>query len=234
MSEDSRIVSTEHNLDVLYEDNHLIIINKRSGDICQGDQTGDTPVSDLVKLFLKEKYDKPGNVFAGVVHRLDRPTSGALILAKTSKALSRMNEQFRKNEIKKTYWALADKRPQEMSGRLHHFLKKDEQNNKSKAHKKNVPGGKESILEYDVISEQNRITLFELNPHTGRHHQIRVQLSSIGCPILGDGKYGSSVKSKNGRLYLHARTIEFMHPTKKELMKITAPLPQDVLWRKFN
>jgi len=229
-----RVLTNEKNLDVLYEDNHLIVINKRSGDIVQGDQTGDTPISEFVKLFLKKKYNKPGNVFAGVVHRLDRPTSGVLILAKTSKALSRMNAQFRENKVHKTYWALTENKPQELEGRLIHFLKKDESRNKSKAYKKSTPGAKEATLDYSVIGMQNKRCLFELKPVTGRHHQIRVQLSSIGCPIYGDVKYGSHAKSKEGRLFLHAREVEFIHPTKKESLTITAPLGDEKEWNHFN
>jgi len=207
----ARILTNENNLDVLYEDNHLIVINKRPGDIVQGDQTGDTPISEHVKQFLKKKYNKPGNVFAGVCHRLDRPTSGVLILAKTSKALSRMNAQFRDNKIHKTYWAITDNLPQEGSGRL-----------------------KEATLDYAVIGKQNKKCLLELKPVTGRHHQIRVQLSSIGCPIYGDLKYGSEAKTKEGRLYLHARAVNFIHPVKKEAMEIVASTGDEKEWNNFK
>jgi len=230
----ARILTNENNLDVLYEDNHLIVINKRPGDIVQGDQTGDTPISEHVKQFLKKKYNKPGNVFAGVCHRLDRPTSGVLILAKTSKALSRMNAQFRDNKIHKTYWAITDNLPQEGSGRLVHFLKKDANRNRSKGYIKSIPGSKEATLDYAVIGKQNKKCLLELKPVTGRHHQIRVQLSSIGCPIYGDLKYGSEAKTKEGRLYLHARAVNFIHPVKKEAMEIVASTGDEKEWNNFK
>ncbi len=229
-----RIVTNEHNLEVLYEDNHLFIINKRPGDIVQGDNTGDTPISEYVKRYLKKKYDKPGNVFAGVVHRLDRPTSGVLILAKTSKALSRMNALFRSNEVQKTYWALSDQAPKDMSGQLVQYLKKNEKRNRSTAFPKPSPGAKESILGFNVLSVYNKMYLFELHPKTGRHHQIRVQLSTIGSPILGDVKYGSKTKTNHERMFLHAKKIEFLHPTRKEKMTIEAPLGDEKEWDSFR
>jgi len=222
------------NLEVLYEDNHIIAINKRSSDIVQGDKTGDEPLSDKVKAYIKKNYDKPGEVFIGVTHRIDRPTSGVVLFARTSKALSRLNEMFRDKEIKKTYWAIVKNEPKPNQGKLTHFLKKNETANKSKAFEKSVDGALLSELEYKVIAKSDNYFLVEAKPLTGRHHQIRVQLSFIGCPIKGDLKYGFARSNKDGSISLHARQVEFMHPVKKEMIVIKAPVPEDNLWRDIS
>ncbi|MBU2060395.1 MAG: RNA pseudouridine synthase, partial [Bacteroidetes bacterium] len=185
-----KIISTKDNLDVLHEDNHIIVINKRVGDIVQGDKTGDKPLSDVVKEYIKIKYDKPGEVFLGVVHRLDRPTSGIVVFSKTSKALTRMNELFKNRETKKTYWAVVKNKPAKPADTLIHFLKRNEKNNSSKAHIKEVPDSKQASLDYTIFKELNNYFALEINLHTGRHHQIRAQLAAIGSPIKGDLKYG--------------------------------------------
>ena len=221
-------------IEVLYEDNHLIVVNKKASDIVQGDKTGDVTMPDTIKEFLKEKYNKPGNVFCGVVHRLDRPTSGAVVFAKTSKALTRLNEQFRDKSTKKTYWAVVEQEPKEKSGTLVHYLKKNEKQNKSYASLTETPGSKKASLEYKLIAKSDKYFLLEIELHTGRHHQIRVQLSTIGCIIKGDVKYGARRSNTDGSIHLHARFLEINHPTTKELIKITAPVPNEALWQWFE
>ena len=222
--------STPQNLQVLYEDNHLLVVNKRPGDIVQGDQTGDTPLSEVAKKYLKMKYDKPGNVFLGVVHRLDRPTSGVLAFARTSKALSRMNDLFKDKKMRKTYWALVSTPPHIASGRLVHWLQRNPKQNKSYAHPEEGPNRKKAALKYRVLKSLDRYYLLEIELETGRHHQIRAQLASIGCPIKGDLKYGSPRSNPDGSIHLHARKLEFLHPVKKTEVQITAPTPSDPLW----
>ncbi len=224
------MASTKNNLEVLFEDNHLIIINKRCGDIVQGDKTGDTPLSDVVKDYIKEKYNKPGNVFLGVVHRLDRPTSGIVVFAKTSKALERFNKMLREKKVKKNYWAIVKNKPLKQSGTLKSFLKKNPKNNKSTSFKKPVDGSKEAVLHYNLIKSLNSYHLLEIDLETGRHHQIRCQLATIGCPIKGDLKYGFNRSNKDAGIHLHARKIEFVHPVKKEPVSIVAPPPTDPVW----
>ncbi len=222
--------SNKENLQVLFEDNHLIIINKRVGDIVQGDKTGDKPLSEIVKEYIAEKYKKPGKVFLGVVHRLDRPTSGIVIFARTSKALERLNKMLRDKNIKKTYWAIVKNQPQKKNDTLIHFLKKNPKNNKSTAYKKETEGSKKAILHYQLIQKLDNYSLLEISLETGRHHQIRCQLASIGCPIKGDLKYGFNRSNKDGGIHLHARKIEFTHPVSKELISISSTLPKDVIW----
>ncbi|MCX2837578.1 RNA pseudouridine synthase [Salinimicrobium sp. MT39] len=225
-----KTISTPQNLLVLYEDNHLIIVNKRPGDIVQGDKTGDVPLSEVVKEYIKIKYDKPGNVYLGVVHRLDRPTSGIVLFSKTSKALPRLNKLFKEKEAKKTYWAVVKNAPPKQQDTLVHFMKRNPKQNKSYAHIKEVPDSKKAILEYRVIKELNNYYLLEIDLHTGRHHQIRSQLSSIGCPIKGDLKYGFDRSNKDGSIHLHARKLVFNHPVKKEMLEVIAPPPNDPIW----
>jgi 23S rRNA pseudouridine1911/1915/1917 synthase len=227
--------SNKDNLLVLHEDNHLIIINKRAGDIVQGDKTGDKPLSDVVKEYIKEKYNKPGNVFLGTVHRLDRPTSGIVIFARTSKALERLNKMLREKSIKKTYFAVVKDKLKRKENTLINFLKKNPKNNKSKAFPKEIDGSKKAILHYKVIKELTNYSLLEIDLETGRHHQIRCQLSIIGHPIKGDLKYGFARSNKNGSIHLHARKISFTHPVNKELIEVTAPLPKnDPIWDACN
>lgn len=222
-------------LEVLYEDNHLIAVNKRSGDITQGDKTGDTPLPEIIQVWLKEKYNKPGNVFCGVIHRLDRPTTGIVLFAKTSKALARMNEQFQTKVVQKTYWAIAEKSSVPVSGHLINFLRKDTVKNKSFALNKEVPESKKAELTYAKISQSDRYDLLEVEPKTGRHHQIRVQLSNIGAIIKGDLKYGAKRSNPNGSICLHARKLSFVHPVSKECIIIIAPVPkEDSLWQFFE
>ncbi len=221
-------------IDVIYEDNHIIVVNKTASDIVQGDKTGDETMPDKIKEFLKEKYDKPGNVFCGVVHRLDRPTSGAVVFAKTSKALSRLNEQFKDRATKKTYWAVVDNEPKEKTGILVHYLKKNEKQNKSYPSLTEIAGSKKASLEYRLIAKSDKYFLLEIELHTGRHHQIRVQLSTIGCIIKGDVKYGARRSNTDGSIHLHARYLELYHPTTKELIKIIAPVPDEPLWQWFE
>lgn len=222
--------STKETLQVLYEDNHLIIVNKRAGDITQGDKTGDAPLSDIIKEYIKDKYNKPGNVFLGTVHRLDRPTSGVVIYARTSKALERLNKMLKDKEIQKTYWAIVKNQPQKEQDSLINFLKKNPKNNKSFAYSKEIPGSKKAILHYKVLKKLDSYSLLEINLETGRHHQIRVQLSNIGSPIKGDLKYGFNRSNKDGSIHLHARKVEFIHPVSKELIKVTASTPKDSIW----
>lgn len=219
---------------VIYEDNHLIAVSKTCHEIVQGDKTGDEPLSEQVKLYLKEKYGKPGNVFCGVTHRLDRPVSGLVLLAKTSKALSRMNEMFRIGEIHKVYWAIVKTRPPEEEGELIHYIARNERLNKSTAHDKEVPNSKKAILRYRIISHSDNYYLLEINLLTGRHHQIRCQLAKIGCPIKGDLKYGFPRSNPDGGISLHSRKASFIHPISKEEITITAPVPESNLWESFK
>jgi len=222
--------STKENLQVLFEDNHIIIVNKRAGDITQGDKTGDKPLSDVVKEYVKDKYNKPGLVFIGTVHRLDRPTSGIVIFARTSKALERLNKMLRDKTIKKTYWALVKNAPKTTAGTLINFLKKDTKKNKSFVYKKEIEGSKNGILHYNIIKKLENYFLIEIDLETGRHHQIRTQLAHIGSAIKGDLKYGFPRSNKDGSISLHARKIKFIHPVSKEEIAITAPTPKDVIW----
>ncbi|WP_339756380.1 RluA family pseudouridine synthase [uncultured Winogradskyella sp.] len=226
-----KIISTKNNLQVLHEDNHIIVVNKRAGDIVQGDKTGDKPLSDVVKEYIKDKYNKPGNVFLGVVHRLDRPTTGVVLFSKTSKALPRLNKLFAEKSAKKTYWALVKNKPPKTKDTLVHWLKKNPKNNKSTAYFKEIDDSKKAILLYNVIKKLDNFYLLEIDLETGRHHQIRTQLASIGCPIKGDLKYGFNRSNKDASISLHARTLRFVHPVKKEELIITAPLPNDPLWK---
>ncbi|MGL5937532.1 MAG: RluA family pseudouridine synthase [Phocaeicola sp.] len=219
---------------VVYEDNHLIVVNKAASEIVQGDKTGDTPLSDMVKQYLKEKYNKPGNVFVGVVHRLDRPVSGLVILAKTSKALTRLNEMFRNNEVKKSYWAVVKNRPPEAEGELTHYLVRNEKQNKSYAYDKEVKDSKKAILRYKLIGHSQNYYLLEIDLQTGRHHQIRCQLAKMGCVIKGDLKYGSPRSNPDASICLHARRVKFIHPVSQELIELTAPVPEGNLWNGFE
>lgn len=216
---------------VLYEDNHLIVINKRSGQIVQGDKTGDEPLSDMVKNYLKEKYQKPGNVFVGVVHRLDRPVSGVVIFAKTSKALTRLNAMIQNREIQKIYWAIVLQKPQLESDKLIHYLIKDSEKNKSRAFLEPKEGYLRSVLNYRLIASSERYHMLEIELETGRHHQIRVQLKEIGCIIKGDLKYGAPRSNPDGSISLHARKIAFEHPVSKEKIEIVAEVPNENLWK---
>lgn len=218
---------------VLYEDNHLIAVNKLPREIVHSDKTGDTPLVEEVKTFLKEKYNKPGNVFAGVLHRLDRPVSGVTVFAKTGKALARMNELVKNRKIKKTYWAIVKNQPSEEKGKLVHHLSRNEKQNKSYVFKKPVENSKEARLEFELIAKSNDYYLLEVDLETGRHHQIRAQLAAIGCPVKGDLKYGFPRSNKDGSISLHARSMEFMHPVKNEPVKIVADPPADPLWDYF-
>ena len=218
-------------MQVIYEDNHIIVVAKRSGEIVQGDKSGDRPLTEDVKAYLKEKYAKPGLVFLGVVHRLDRPVSGLVVFARTSKALSRLNEMFRNGSIHKTYWALVQTPPPAEEGELIHWLTRNERQNKSYAYRNEVPGSKKAVLRYHVIGETDRYTLLEIQLLTGRHHQIRCQLAAMGCPIRGDLKYGAPRSNPDGSISLLARSIEFVHPVSKEIIRLEAPLPEDSLWQ---
>ena len=222
-----KIISTKSNLQILHEDNHIIVVNKRVGDIVQGDKTGDKPLSDVVKEYIKDKYYKPGEVFLGVIHRLDRPTTGIVVFARTSKALTRMNELFSNRETQKTYWAIVKNKPQNSEDKLIHFIKRNEKNNTSKAHLKEVPESKLASLDYKIIKELQNYVALEINLHTGRHHQIRTQLAAIGSPIKGDLKYGFDRSNPDGGIHLHARKLVFTHPVSKEEMTILAPTPDD-------
>lgn len=226
----SKILSTKDNLQVLHEDNHLIVVNKRVGDIVQGDKTGDKPLSEVVKEYIKDRYNKPGEVFLGVVHRLDRPTTGIVVFARTTKALTRMNELFSQRETQKTYWAVVKNKPAKASDNLVHFLKRNEKNNTSKAHSKEVPESKKASLDYTIIKSLDHYHVLEINLHTGRHHQIRAQLSAIGSPIKGDLKYGFDRSNPDGGIHLHARKLVFVHPVTKETLVLVAPTPIDALW----
>ncbi len=226
-------LSNIDNLIVLYEDNHIIAINKRVGDIVQGDKTGDNPLSEIVKSFLKKKYNKPNNVFLGVVHRIDRPTSGVVIFAKTSKSLKRLNNMIRISEIEKFYWAITKNKPEKRNGTLVHWLKKNPKNNKSTHFKKETENSKKAILHYKIINELKNYYLLEIILETGRHHQIRTQLSAIGCPIKGDLKYGYERSNKDGGICLHAKKISFLHPVTKEKILISAPVFEHDIWKEL-
>ncbi|SIS66703.1 ribosomal large subunit pseudouridine synthase D [Zobellia uliginosa] len=225
-----KLLSDPNNLLVLFEDNHIVAINKRPGDIVQGDKTGDMPLSEVVKLYIKEKYDKPGNVYLGVAHRLDRPTSGIVVFAKTSKALPRLNKLFAEKAAKKTYWAIVKNKPKKNEDTLTHYLKRNNKQNKSYAHIKEVPDSKKAILDYKVIKKLDRYYLLEIDLHTGRHHQIRAQLAAIGCPIKGDLKYGFDRSNADASIHLHARRLSFIHPVRKEPVEIVAKPPVDPIW----
>lgn len=226
----TKIISIPQNLQVLYEDNHLIAINKRAGDIVQGDKTGDKPLSEVVKSFLKEKYNKQGNVYLGVAHRLDRPTTGIVVFAKTSKALPRLNKLFAEKEAKKTYWAVVKNIPENQADTLIHWLKRNTKQNKSYAYKKEISDSKKAILDYKIVKKLDNFYLLEIDLKTGRHHQIRAQLAAIGCQIKGDLKYGFDRSNKDGSIHLHARKLSFMHPVKKEILEIVATPPDDPVW----
>jgi len=221
-------------MQVIYEDNHLIIVSKQSGEIVQGDKTGDRPLSETVKDYIKEKYHKPGNVFLGVVHRLDRPVSGAVVMARTSKALSRLNEMFRKGEVHKTYWAITENCPAEPEGTLTHWLVRNEKQNKSYAYDHEVARSKKAVLSYRLIGKSDRFFLLEVRLMTGRHHQIRCQLAHAGCPIRGDLKYGARRSNPDGSISLHSRHVEFVHPVSKQLISVTAPVPDEKVWKVFE
>ena len=219
---------------VVYEDNHIIVVNKTASEIVQGDKTGDTPLSETVKEYIKMKYNKPGNVFLGVTHRLDRPVSGLVVFAKTGKALSRLNDMFRLGEVKKTYWAIVKERPKELEGELVHWMVRNEKQNKSYAYDKEKSNSKKAILRYKLIGHSQNYHLLEVDLQTGRHHQIRCQLAKMGCPIKGDLKYGSPRSNPDGSICLHARRVTFVHPVSKEVIDITAPLPSGNLWNGFD
>ncbi|WP_350285607.1 RNA pseudouridine synthase [uncultured Croceitalea sp.] len=227
---DTKTLSNAHNLKVLYEDNHLIVINKRPGDIVQGDKTGDIPLSEIVKQYLKTKHSKPGNVFLGVVHRLDRPTSGIVVFAKTSKALPRLNKLFSEGRTKKTYWAVTKNVPEQRLGSLTHWLVRNQKQNKSYAYKKEVPNSKKALLEYQVLKRLDNYSLLEIDLKTGRHHQIRAQLAAIDLTIKGDLKYGADRSNKDGSIHLHSRSLSFVHPVKKEEITFVASPPSDPVW----
>lgn len=218
---------------VIYEDNHLLIVNKSAGILVQGDITGDVPLVELCKEYIGKKYKKPGAVFLGVVHRIDRPVSGIVVLARTSKSLERMNALFRQNKTKKTYWAITGKKPPSQTGHLIHWLVKDEKKNKTTAYPEETMGALRSELSYEVMAQRENQWLIRVNPVTGRPHQIRVQLAYIGCPIKGDLKYGASNPLEDGSIGLHARELEFVHPVKNEPMRVEAPLPDSACWKPF-
>ena len=218
-------------MEIVYEDNHLIIVYKHSGEIVQGDKTGDVPLSEDVKCYLKEKYQKPGNVFLGVVHRLDRPVAGLVVFAKTSKALTRLNKMFRDGEVHKTYWAITKNLPPQSEGTLTHWLVRNEKQNKSYAYDHEVPHSKKAILKYRLIGQSDHYCLLEVNLMTGRHHQIRCQLAHMGCPIKGDLKYGAQRSNPDGSICLLAHHVEFVHPVSKQLISLDSPLPEDKLWQ---
>ena len=221
-------------MNVLYEDNHIIVINKAAGEIVQGDKTGDKSLCDTMKLYIKEKYAKPGNVFIGLPHRLDRPVSGIVVFAKTSKALERLNRMFSEGSVKKIYWAITKEKPQQPEADIDSWILRNEKMNKSFSYPKEVKGAKRALLHYKQIDASQNYNLIEVELKTGRHHQIRCQLASIGCPIKGDLKYGAKRSNPDGSISLHARYIEFIHPVSKELIAVTAPLPDDKLWQSFE
>lgn len=217
---------------IIYEDNHIIAVSKTCNEIVQGDKTGDTPLSEIVKQYIKVKYNKPGEVFLGVTHRLDRPTTGVVLFARTSKALARLNDMFKSHEqIRKTYWAIVQGQPQEPEGRLVHYLKKNEAQNKSYIVSQGTKEAKEAVLSYKTLATGDHYSLLEVNLETGRHHQIRCQLASIGCPIKGDLKYGARRSNPDGGICLHARQIAFVHPVSKQDIVITAPVPEEKIWK---
>lgn len=226
--------ATKYNLEILYEDNHILVINKKASQITQGDKTGDVTLPDQIKAYLKEKYQKPGNVFCGVVHRLDRPTSGAIIFARTSKALERLNKQFQDKETQKTYWAIVEQKPVKTKDKLIHFLKKNEKQNKSYSFDTEVKDSKKAILSYHLLKSAENYHLLEVELETGRHHQIRCQLGTIGCIIKGDVKYGAKRSNQDASISLHARKITFNHPVTKDPLTIIAPVPKDNLWEWFE
>jgi 23S rRNA pseudouridine1911/1915/1917 synthase len=222
-------------MDILFEDNHLIAVNKRNDELVQGDKTRDISLDISLKNYLKERYNKPGNVFLGVIHRLDRPVSGVVMFARTSKALSRMNRMFREGQVKKEYWAIVKNKPPEETGTLTHFIIKNEKQNKSFCHTSPVKNSREAILTYHIIGKSDNFYLLGIDLKTGRHHQIRAQLASVGCPVKGDLKYNYPRSNTGGGISLHARHIEFIHPVKNKPVKITAPVPaDDPLWKYFN
>lgn len=221
-------------MQVVYEDNHIIIVNKESGEIVQGDKTGDIPLSEMVKAYIKEKYAKPGAVFLGVVHRLDRPVSGLVVFARTSKALSRLNDMFRNGQVHKTYWAIVQQRPEHEEGTLENWLVRNEKQNKSYAYQREVPNSKKAILKYRMIGQSERYYLLEVNLLTGRHHQIRCQLAAMGCPIKGDLKYGAKRSNPDGSISLLAHRVEFIHPVSKQHIVVESPLPEDNLWQNIK
>ena len=221
-------------MNVLYEDNHIIVINKAAGEIVQGDKTGDKSLCDTMKLYITEKYAKPGNVFIGLPHRLDRPVSGIVVFAKTSKALERLNRMFSEGSVKKIYWAMTKEKPQQPEADIDSWILRNEKMNKSFSYPKEVKGAKRALLHYRQIDASQNYNLIEVELKTGRHHQIRCQLASIGCPIKGDLKYGAKRSNPDGSISLHARYIEFIHPVSKEFIAITAPLPDDKLWQSFE
>ncbi len=221
-------------MEILFEDNHLIIVNKKSGELVQADNTEAIALEDVLKKYIKEKYEKPGDVFLNAAHRLDRPTSGIVIFARTSKALARMNELFKTREVKKTYWAVTKNKPEKEHAHLVHYLVKNEKQNKSYASKEKKPNSVEAKLSYDVIGKSDNYFLLEINLETGRHHQIRSQLTAIGCPIKGDLKYGSARSNPDGSIHLHARRVEFIHPVSLEKMILIAPVPNDPLWKSLE
>ncbi len=220
--------------DILYEDNHIVAVNKKPSQIVQGDKTGDAPLSDFVKAYIKEKYAKPGEVFLGTVHRIDRPVSGVVLFARTSKALTRLNEMFKNKEIQKTYWAVVKEKPEQEAATLIHFLKKNEAKNRSFTHSEGTAGALRCELDYKVIAKSTNYFLLDIKPHTGRHHQIRVQLSAIGCPIKGDVKYGFRRSNEDASIHLHAKSVDFLHPVSKLPIHIEAPTPREVLWDEFT
>ena len=224
------MASTKKDLEVLFEDNHLVIVNKKSGDIVQGDKTGDKPLSEVVKEYIKDKYNKPGNVFLGVVHRLDRPTTGVIVFARTSKALERFNKMLRDKKVHKTYWAVVKNKPKKDNDTLIGFLRKNPKNNKSTSYSSEIENSKKAILHYKTIKSLNNYHLLEVDLETGRHHQIRCQLSAIGSPIKGDLKYGFDRSNKDASIHLHARKIDFIHPVTNEKIVVTAPTPNEVIW----
>jgi 23S rRNA pseudouridine1911/1915/1917 synthase len=225
------MASTKFNLEILFEDNHFIIVNKKSGDIVQGDKTGDTPLSEIVKSYIKDQYNKPGKVFLGVVHRLDRPTTGIVVFAKTSKALERFNKLLREKKVHKTYWAIVKNKPKKDTDTLISHLKKNPKNNKSTSFHSAIEGSKKAILHYKLLKSLDNYHLLEIDLETGRHHQIRCQLAEIDSPIKGDLKYGFDRSNKDASIHLHARSIKFIHPVRKEDISINAPTPDDVLWK---
>jgi len=220
--------------EILFEDNHLLVINKKPGELVQPDKSGSSSLEDTIKLFLKQKYNKTGNVFLGIAHRIDRPISGLVLMAKTGKALSRINQMLQDHEIRKFYWAITTNVPEINEGKLIHYIKRNEQKNISKAYIKEIEGSKKAELTYKVITKSDRYYLLEIELITGRHHQIRAQLGAIGCSIKGDLKYGSPRSNPDGSISLHSRKIEFTHPVTKEFLAITAPVPNETLWKFFE
>ena len=220
-------------MNVVYEDNHIIIVNKKSGEIVQGDKTGDEPLSETVKAYIKEKYQKPGNVFIGVVHRLDRPVGGLVVFARTSKALSRLNEMFRVGDVHKTYWAIVKNKPPKDEDTLTNWLVRNTTQNKSYAYQREVPNSKKAILKYRLIGHTDNYYLLEINLMTGRHHQIRCQLAAMGCPIRGDLKYGAKRSNPDGSISLLSHHVEFVHPVSKQVISVDAPLPEERIWHEI-